>query len=61
MGGGKGAWSKGNRHVLPTIITLVYVGVDVDVGDVAVEDGSRGLYHAVGELGADADGMAEER
>ena len=59
--GGRGeGGEEGDESSLSTIVTLVNVGVDVNVGDVAVEDGSGGLNHAVGDLRADANGVTRE-
>jgi hypothetical protein len=44
--------------ILSTFISFVYVGVQIDVGDEAVENRTGCLNHAIRKLWVDTDGMS---
>lgn len=47
----------GGKYSLSTIFASIDVGVDVDVGDIAVEDGASSGNKAVGQLRRHANGV----
>lgn len=47
------------EDVLSAVLSLVNIGVEIYIGNVAIEDGPSRLYHAIRELRADTDGMSE--
>jgi hypothetical protein len=47
------------RPALSTLLAFVDVGVEIDIGDVAVKHRPRGLDHAIRELWANTYGMSK--
>lgn len=57
--GGEGDEGEGVSGRETRFEGFVRIGVDVDVGEERVEEGSGGFDETVGELGRDSDGVAD--